>query len=57
MSYRLGIELCFESDDAGDLARVLHGIADWLDEEGVTPGPVLREGVPVGRIIAEEADA
>lgn len=36
MSYRLGIELCFESDDAGDLARV------------------LREGVPVGRIVAEE---
>ena len=54
MTYRLGIELDFESDDAGDLARVLRGIADWLDEEGVTPGPVLREGVPVGRIVAEE---
>lgn len=54
MTYRLGIELDFESEDAGELARFLRGIADWLDEEGVVPGPVLRGGVPVGRIVAEE---
>ena len=53
MTYRLGIELGFGSEDAGDLARMLRDLADWLDEEGVVPGPVLREGVPVGRVIAE----
>ena len=54
MTYVLGIELEFQSEDLDDLAATLRDIADWLDEEGVTPGPVLREGVPVGRIVAEE---
>lgn len=53
MTYRLGIELDFGSEDAGDLARMLRDVADWLDEGGVTPGPVLRDGVPIGRVIAE----
>lgn len=54
MTYRLGIELDFESDDAGDLARMLRDVADWLDEEGVSPMAINRRGAYVGRIIAEE---
>ncbi len=54
MTYLLGIEMEFQSEDLDDLAAMFRDIADWLDEEGVVSCPITRDGERIGRIIAEE---
>lgn len=54
MTYVLGIELEFQSEDLDDLAATLRDIADWLDEEGVASCPIAKDGERIGRVTVEE---